>query len=56
MTNGICFDSSVVRGRGDDGQLLHFSNTRATGYVEHLEFHYARVRQMGLTRFRRILL
>ncbi|OGX81145.1 hypothetical protein [Hymenobacter coccineus] len=52
MVYGMCFDGSVVRGRGDDGQPLHFSNTRATGHVEHLEFHYARARQMGLTRFR----
>ncbi|MGI4736673.1 MAG: hypothetical protein ACRYG7_15985 [Janthinobacterium lividum] len=52
MQYGMCFDGSVVRGRGDDGRLLHFSNTRATGHVEHAELHYRRARQMGLTRFR----
>ena len=52
MIYGMCFDGSVVRGWGDDGRPLHFSNTRATGHVEHLEQHYAQARQMGLTRFR----
>lgn len=52
MIYGMCFDGSVVRGRGDDGRRLHFSNTRATGHVEHLEFHYRQARRMGLTRFR----
>ena len=52
MIYGMCFDGSVVRGRGDDGRGLHFSNTRATGHVECMERNYARARQMGLTRFR----
>ena len=52
MIYGICFDGSVVRGWGDDGRYLHFSNTRATGHVENLELHYRRAREMGLTRFR----
>ena len=52
MTYGMCFDGSVVRGRGDDGRLLHFSNTRATGHVGQMETNYGRARQMGLTRFR----
>jgi hypothetical protein len=52
MRYGMCFDGSVVRGRGDDGRPLHFSNTHATGHTEHAEFHYRRARQMGLTRFR----
>ncbi len=52
MIYGMCFDGSVVRGRGDDGRFLHFSNTRATGHVERAEYHYERARQMGLTRFR----
>lgn len=52
MIYGMCFDGSVVRGYGDDGRWLHFSNTRATGHVAHLEYHYEQARQMGLTRFR----
>ena len=56
MQYGMCFDGSVVRGRGDDGRPLHFSNTRATGHVEHAEFHYRRARQIGLTRFRDTIL
>ena len=52
MIYGMCFDGSVVRGRGDNGRPLHFSNTRATGHVRQLEVNYARARQMGLTRFR----
>ena len=52
MIYGMCFDGSVVRGRGDDGRWLHFTNTRATGHVENVAFHYARARAMGLTRFR----
>ncbi|MEJ7662710.1 MAG: hypothetical protein WKG07_25680 [Hymenobacter sp.] len=42
----------MVRGWGDDGHYLHFSNTRATGHVENLELHYRSAREMGLTRFR----
>lgn len=53
---GCCFDGSVVRGRGDDGRPLHFSNTQATGHVTNLERHYEQVRQMGLTRFRDTIL
>lgn len=52
MQYGMCFDGSVVRGRGDDGRWLHFSNTRALGHVEQAELHYRRARQMGLTLFR----
>lgn len=52
MIYGMCFDGSVVRGRGDDGRPLHFSNTRATGHVAQMERNYQRARQMGLTRFR----
>ena len=52
MRYGMCFDGSVVRGWGDDGRPLHFSNTRATGHVGRAEFHYQRSRQMGLTLFR----
>ena len=52
MIYGMCFDGSVVRGRGDDGRLLHFSNTRATGHVRQMESNYERARQMSLTRFR----
>jgi len=52
MVYGMCFDGSVVRGRGDDGRPLHFSNTRATGHVKYAENHYAQARRMGLTRFR----
>ena len=52
MLSGMCFDGSVVRGVGDGGLPLHFSDTRATGHVEQLEFHCLRARQMGLTRFR----
>ena len=52
MIYGMCFDGSVVRGRGDDGCPLHFSNTRATGHEGQLEYNYKRARQMGLTRFR----
>lgn len=52
MLYGMCFDGSIVRGRGDDGRRLHFSNTRATGHVEHLARHYEQARQMGLTLFR----
>ena len=48
----MCFDGSVVRGRGDDGRILHFSNTRATGHVAQPELNYQRARQMGLSRFR----
>ena len=56
MQYGLCFDGSVVRGYGDEGRPLHFSNTRATGHVEHLEFHYQRAREMGITRFRDTIL
>lgn len=56
MIYGMCFDGSVVRGRGDDGRPLHFTNTRATGHVERLEYDYLRARQMGLTRFRDTIL
>lgn len=56
MQYGLCFDGSVVRGHGDDGRPLHFSNTRATGHVEQLEFHYQRAREMGITRFRDTIL
>ena len=52
MIYGMCFDGSVVRGRGDDGRWLHFSNTHATGHVRQMEYNYGRARQMGLTRFR----
>ncbi len=52
MIYGMCFDGSVVRGRGDDGRWLHFSNTRATGHVGQMEYNYQRARQMGLTLFR----
>lgn len=52
MIYGMCFDGSVVRGWGDDGRFMHFSNTQATGHVEQMEYHYARGRQMGLTLFR----
>lgn len=34
MRYGMCFDGSVVRGRGDDGRQLHFSNTWATGHKD----------------------
>jgi len=56
LVYGMCFDGSVVRGQGDDGQLLHFSNTRATGHVTQLESHYAQARRMGVTRFRDTIL
>ena len=52
MIYGMCFDGSVVRGRGDDGRWLHFSNTRATGHEQQMEDNYRRTRQMGLTLFR----
>lgn len=52
MIYGMCFDGSVVRGRGDDGRWLHFSNTRATGHEQQMEDNYRRARQMGLTLFR----
>jgi hypothetical protein len=52
MIYGMCFDGSVVRGWGDDGRWLHFSNTRATGHLGQMELNYERARQMGLTRFR----
>jgi len=52
MVYGLCFDGSVVRGRGDDGRPLHFSNTRATGHVAQLALHYRRAREMGITKFR----
>ena len=48
----MCFDGSVVRGRGDEGRPLYFSNTRATGHVGQMEYNYSRARAMGLTRFR----
>jgi hypothetical protein len=53
---GLCFDGSVVRGYGDDGRPLNFSNTRATGHVAHLEDHYVQARRMGITRFRDTIL
>ena len=56
LVYGMCFDGSVVRGQGDDGQLLHFSNTQATGHVTQLESHYAQARRMGVTRFRNTIL
>ena len=56
LVYGGCFDGSVVRGRGDDGRPLHFSNTRATGHVARLEVDYQRARQLGLTRFRDTIL
>lgn len=56
MIYGMCFDGSVVRGRGDDGRPLHFSNTRATDHVARLETDYQRARQMGLTLFRDTIL
>jgi hypothetical protein len=56
MIYGMCFDGSVVRGRGDDGRPLHFSNTYTAGHVEQLAFHYERARQMGITRFRDTIL
>ena len=52
MIYGMCFDGSVVRGRGDDGRLLHFSNTHATGHSQQMEFNYSRGRQMGISLFR----
>lgn len=48
----MCFDGSVVRGRGDDGRWLHFSNTWATGHKSQMEDNYQRGRQMGITLFR----
>ena len=56
MHYGLCFDGSVVRGRGDDGRALHFSNTRALGHVEQLELHYRRARELGISRFRDTIL
>ena len=52
MIYGMCFDGSVVRGCGDEGLLLNFSNTHATGHVRQMETNYSRARQMGLTCFR----
>ena len=52
MRYGMCFDGSVVRGRGDDGRQLHFSNTWATGHKDQMEDNYRWGRQMGLTLFR----
>jgi hypothetical protein len=52
MKYGMCFDGSVVRGIGDDGRRLHFSNTWATGHKRQMEDNYRRGRQMGLTLFR----
>ncbi|GAB3898933.1 hypothetical protein [Spirosoma agri] len=52
MQYGMCFDGSVVRGWGDDGRWLHFSNTWATGHKDQMERNYLRGREMGLTFFR----
>jgi len=52
----MCFDGSVVRGRGDDGRALRFSNTRATGHVGRVADDYRRARRLGLTRFRDTIL
>jgi hypothetical protein len=48
----MCFDGSVVRGWGDDGRWLQFSNTWATGHKDQMEVNYRRARQMGITLFR----